>query len=297
MGKLIHIDDRSYRQFTAPKGYGWMGRKGPFGSIFSPLRDVVPRIPRSEWKDRIKAKQRGGLSKLLIAKGIPPSEQDGLNYCWAYGSTGTVETLGMVQGTPYVQLSPESVGGPCSNWRNVGGYAEEAMTQLRDVGACAMSFMDAPNSLSPKRWKTGWEADRANHQIDHEWNDVGDYEDTITGPLEDLPVSAGLDWWGHLVQFTDAVVLGNGGRLLVPLDGKVYTPKDGIYTRFVRALLSGGDPLATLDPVSTSEWDSGEVGIMFRNSWGDWGDEGFATLTESKATPDGAFCPRVVTAH
>jgi hypothetical protein len=35
-------------------------------------------------------------------------------------------------------------------------------------------------------------------------------------------------------------------------------------------------------------------GIRIRNSWGDdYGDHGFAVLSESKATPDDAVAPRV----
>jgi hypothetical protein len=42
------------------------------------------------------------------------------------------------------------------------------------------------------------------------------------------------------------------------------------------------------------------VGVLFQNSWGvDWPSpaaNGFACLTESRATPDGAAAPVIVTA-
>src|SRR5208337_2826804 len=153
-------------------------------------------------------------------------------------------------------LSPESVGGPCTNWRNCGGYASEAFDQLQNFGACESSFMDAPHSLHPNRWKSGWQANARLHEalewynIDGQDNNI--FDELITCLLNRVPVAAGLDWWGHLVCFLDAVILPDGS-----------------------------------------------VGVLFQNSWGaDWptpGANGFATLTERKATPDGAAAPIIVT--
>jgi hypothetical protein len=42
---------------------------------------------------------------------------------------------------------------------------------------------------------------------------------------------------------------------------------------------------------------SGRYGMMIDNSWGEgWGTKGRGVLTESKATPDDAVSPRLVTA-
>ncbi len=42
------------------------------------------------------------------------------------------------------------------------------------------------------------------------------------------------------------------------------------------------------------ELDTGEYGVLFRNSWGpDFGEDGFARLDEDKGTPDVAYAPRV----
>jgi hypothetical protein len=65
----------------------------------------------------------------------------------------------------------------------------------------------------------------------------------FTAALLRLPVSIGLNWWGHQVLITAPVV-----------------------------------------------FDNGSYGVEFRNSWGsDYGNDGFATLTESKSQPDGSF--------
>jgi hypothetical protein len=130
--------------------------------------------------------------------------------CWVYASTETVEVCRAIQGQPYVSLSPESVGGPLTGWRNEGGNGLDALQQLTTTGACANSFMDAANSLHSSRWKTGWQADCANHKITASWTSVSSFDEVITALLLRIPVSIGLDWWGHQVLLTDPALVGNG---------------------------------------------------------------------------------------
>ena len=151
------------------------------------------------------------MSDLIKAAKIPSKDQDGLGYCWVYASTATVETCRAIQGQAYVSLSPESVGGPLTGWRNQGGNGIDALDQLTKVGACANSFMDAPNSLHSSRWKKGWEADCANHKITVSWTSISSFDEVITALLLRLPVSIGLDWWGHQVLLTDPAILPGGG--------------------------------------------------------------------------------------
>jgi hypothetical protein len=126
---------------------------------------------------------------------------------------GAVEAIRALQGQPYIDLSAESVAGPVRNWRNQGGYGGEALEQLQNVGACLASFMDQPNSLSPRRWKSGWEADRANHRIVAAWASIDDdgFDGVFTAALLRLPVSVGLDWWSHQIMVVGPVILDNGG--------------------------------------------------------------------------------------
>jgi hypothetical protein len=117
-----------------------------------------------------------------------------------------------LQGQPLVVLSPESIAGPIKNWRNVGGWGQDALDQLMSVGACREDYMDSANSLSPRRWKSGWEADCANHKITAAWANIddGDFDGVMTAALLRLPVSIGLSWWSHQVIVTSPVDLGNG---------------------------------------------------------------------------------------
>jgi hypothetical protein len=252
------IDDQNAHLFckggprAGSTGYkGWQKPDGPHA--FRGPRPVGHTIPRSEWHSRIKAGQGTMLSDLLKQQGMRAKDQNGLGYCWVYGSTRAVEMQRAVQGMPRLDLSPESVGGPCTHWRDEGGYASEAFDQLQNCGACETWFMDCPHSLHVNRWKPGWQENARLHEAVQWYSIETSFDEVITCLLERIPVAAGLDWWGHLVCFLDPVILPDGS-----------------------------------------------VGVLFQNSWGvDWptpGANGLACLTESRATPDGAAAPIMVTA-
>jgi hypothetical protein len=249
------IDDDNYRDFTASmvqRTTGYRGFQNPDSPHeFRAGRPVGPTIPRNEWTERVKDGQGSFLSDIVKAQGIKSKDQGSLGYCWVYGSTRAVEVQRAIQGFTFLDLSPESVGGPVVGWRNRGGYASEAFDQLQEFGACESSYMDAPHSLSPKRWKAGWQQNALQYRAT-QWYEIGtSFDEVYTMLLNRIPVAAGLDWWGHLVCFLDPVVLPDGS-----------------------------------------------FGVLFQNSWGvDWptaGAHGFSVLTESKATPDGAGAPIMV---
>jgi hypothetical protein len=188
-------------------GTGYIPGKTKLKASF---RGTFGNIPRNQWAILVKQGQGTFLSDLIKAAGIPCKNQDGLGFCWVYASTETEETCRLIQGQPFVSLSPESVGGPINGWRNQGGNGIDALNQLTKVGACATIFMDRPNSLSPSRWKAGWQADCANHKIIMSVASVDTFDDVFTALLLRMPVSIGLDWWGHQVLLTDPVVFDNG---------------------------------------------------------------------------------------
>ena len=155
----------------------------------------------------IKAGQGNFLSDLVRQQGIQAKDQGDLGYCWVYGSTRSVEVVRAVEGLPPLDLSPESVGGPCTHWRNEGGYASEAFDQLEHYGACETSYMNAPHSLKPRLWKPGWQQNALAHEAT-DWYQIGtSFDEVITCLLNRIPVAAGLDWWGHLVCFLDPIIL------------------------------------------------------------------------------------------
>ena len=243
-GRSLHvIDETNWRQLVGVRATGYI--KGTVPKGMATFRSVYPLIPRSQWSALIAQGKGTFLGDLMRKQGIPVKDQDGLGYCWVYASTECVEAVRALQGQPFVELSPESVGGPLTGWHNQGGNGLDALDQLTKAGACSVSFMDSANSLSQRRWKTGWQADALNHRITDAWASIddGNFDAVMTAALLRLPVSIGLDWWGHQVLITEPVDIG-GGRF----------------------------------------------GLGFRNSWGKtYGDDGYDTLDESKAKPDGSF--------
>lgn len=214
MSQLYVINDDNFEKVVADgmhagHGTGFMG-PDPRGHTMRKFGDSYTVIPRDQWPSLIKQGQGTFLSDLIKKAKIPSKDQDGLNYCWAFASTSTAEVCFAVQGQAYEELSAESVGGPVVNWRNVGGYGTDALDQLTSTGACAASFMDAPNSLRPSRWKSGWEADCANHKITNSWASVDTFDEVITALLLRMPVSIGLDWWRHQVLLTDPHIFDTG---------------------------------------------------------------------------------------
>ena len=250
--------ERGYRN----AGYlGWRHPESPYR--FAAAAPPPPPIPRAAWSQKIVAASGRRLGEVCA---LPAKDQNGLLLCWAYGSVRAAEYKRILDDEEPLDLSPESVAGPCTRWRNQGGYASEAFAQLETGGACESRFMDAPHSLVPQRWNPGWVANAASH-LAYDWQDLSrnggmpTFDDVITALLNGNPVAAGLAWWGHLVCFTAAVLLGPG-----------------------------------VAPPNTP--DGNTVAVVFQNTWGnEWprpGDNGFAILSENVATPDGAAVPILI---
>jgi len=53
-----------------------------------------------------------------------------------------------------------------------------------------------------------------------------------------------------------------------------------------------GHEVTAIDPV----WFDGEVAVRIRNSWGNWGENGYGILRGAKMLPDDAVCPRTALA-
>ena len=223
------ISDKNYRQYAgrADKMHhdqlapilqgntGYLGWRVP-GSRHE-LRGsqpVGPTIPRSQWVSMIQAGAGSKILSLIKSSGMKAQDQNGLNYCWAYASVRTVEIRRLLEGLPLLELSPESVGGPCTNWKNVGGYASEAFEQMEHAGICEQTYLNAPHSLKPSLWKANWTANAVTHET-IDWYEIGtSYDEVVTCALKDCPVSIGLDWWGHEIAVV-GVVIGPTGEVLL----------------------------------------------------------------------------------
>ena len=137
-----------------------------------------------------------------VAEGI------GVHNCWIYGTTGAVEAVRRVQGfKEWVELSPESAGGPITGYRSRGGYGEEGLKYGSSVGFAAQTLWPRQKIGGPSNITAEVKASYENHKI-------GEWFDGKTNSLNQLwslllmgmPCPLGLNWWGHLIYACDVVV-------------------------------------------------------------------------------------------
>lgn len=178
------------RDYTAePLGEGYAG----------PMEFEL--IPRAEWPDRIADMERSKsrLTDLADFNGLTVLNQNGTNLCWCNGVVRCVELLRLVQGETPVRLSPASVGGPLTGYRNVGGWGSKALKYVVENGIVPAS--DWPCNAIDRKYDT--EATRklrALYQCD-DWYDVPprNFDAMMTCVLLRMPCAVAFNWWSHLV--------------------------------------------------------------------------------------------------
>lgn len=192
---------RGYDPTSRPEGYAYGGFAAPV--------DAGWLIPRSEWQGLIEEqeKQRGRISDILTDKKIPHKDQDRTNYCWANGPTHAAETLRAIQGLPYVSLSPASIGGPITNYRNVGGWGLAAVKFAIQQGIVPSE--NWPDNAIDRRYNTQVNQNKRGQYRIREWRECKprNLDELVSMLLRGYPASLGFNWWGHLVMGCDAVWL------------------------------------------------------------------------------------------
>jgi len=212
----LHITPENCLQYTGAGQdrmwwNGWrylnaMNRRVPYGQLMfaRPLSSVMPIIPRSEWKRMIAEKDanQSWMRHINDRAGVPCLDQNGLGYCHAYGTVSAGMTARAIHGLKTILLSPESVGGIVTGWRNTGAYPEDDLDVFVKRGACAMSFMDKEYSLDPSKWKSGWEQDALNHTVVEAFDldPKRIFDEMMTCVLYSIPTADWYNWWGHHIQ-------------------------------------------------------------------------------------------------
>ena len=124
-----------------------------------------------------------------------------------------IEMLRAVQGESHVVLSPGSIGGPVTGYRNDGAVIEDDLRQIVEYGAATVDFVPA-NQVSKSGWKPGAVENAALHKVTHWW-DLGAKDDRMflrcaTLVLQGIPVCVGYNWWSHAVTLTGLVEISSG---------------------------------------------------------------------------------------
>lgn len=214
---------------------------------------------------------------------IPPLDQNGQGYCWAYGTVGALIAARAKQNLPYHRLSAHAVGCKVKNFRDEGGWGALSLdfiiaNGIPDVDHWKEKSMSKAND-TPETW-----ANAKLYMPDVEFADLASpvynrdlsFDQQLTSLLMLDPTSDDYDYWGHCVNGCDAVN-GNTKRMETRVEsGKLATDKE------FEVMWGINDPV------------TGGLAKRIRNSWGMWGDNGFAVVTGSKAIANN--CVAIVSA-
>lgn len=238
---------------------GYEGRnyeKQPLGSYAPPL-GVSNRIERGEWYDRAQELERNRTRLSDFAEPRTAVFQQGrTNYCWANAVVFAAELARVRQGSDSVRLSPASAAAKIKNFRNSGGWCDQAAKFMADEGVVPATVWPV-NEIS-RRYDTPEAWQHAKRYKITEWNELRpkNLDDLFSCLLRGLACPAGFLWWRHAVCLVDVVVFDR--------------PRDTSDREVLRCF-----------------------GVRFANSWGkSYGRRGYGILKGSKQLADGQLCIR-----
>lgn len=179
-------------------------RRHAFGS-YAPTYSG-PVIPRARWDDLIKLQEENQSSPWHVHKAndLPILDQDGLPYCWMYGTVAGVMNRYAAQGIePVPHLSATGPAAQGKRWAKQGGWAGEAIEYIDRYGIPTVDVW--PEHSMDRRLPN-------NHavQLSAKMHGVVEFEELpsqnfdaavscLLDPHDPCPVTLGLAWWGHLV--------------------------------------------------------------------------------------------------
>lgn len=164
-------------------------------------------IPWEEIPDRIADQKRTktSLKDIWLGSQIGNLNQQSTNYCWAFAAVIALMVERAVEGKPFVRLSPSSVAGPITGYRNVGGYIEDSLKRLIEHGVASEDYVPQ-TTLSRNDYKVGWQTNASMHKVDG-WDDVGRHKQRqITKILTYKPLVCAFNRMGHAmcgINWTD----------------------------------------------------------------------------------------------
>lgn len=227
---VILIDESNWREHAGENGvlekdnpnsggterrFGCRPRVSQPGSLKFAAPATFDLYSRNELSSRIKdlAQSESTLRHHAKRAGIQSYDQANTNYCHANSPALAIRLNRVVQGEPDVILSPGSIGGPVTGYRNDGAVIEDDLRQIVEFGAATIDFVPA-NQISRSGWKPGATENAALHKVTHWW-DLGAKDDRMflrcaTLVLQGIPVCVGYNWWSHAVTLTGLVEISSG---------------------------------------------------------------------------------------
>jgi hypothetical protein len=152
-----------------------LGLRGPGDYEYGAVADPFPPellIPMGEVQARIQEMEatKSRISDLIRAVQLPPKDQARTNYCWGNAPTHCCEIVRVQQGLPMVILSPASACAQIKNYKNVGGWGQEALQFIVDRGLVPVDHWPA-NAIDPKYATPANKQLALNYRV-VEWNEL-----------------------------------------------------------------------------------------------------------------------------
>ncbi|TXH44896.1 MAG: hypothetical protein E6Q97_32080 [Desulfurellales bacterium] len=239
----VIIDDSTDLSQFAKEGRGLIPRDFsayPFGSFgFAAPFSEEDEIPEEQWPDLISdmVRTKSRLSDIL-ADAMPPVKpfhQGQTSTCWAQAAVYAVQCANALQGKPTVLLSPASVAGPITGYRDQGGWPTRALEYIVDEGVAEQSLW-APNAVTKNNSNAaGVKESRVKNKVT-EWRDLKPrrYQQTITNLIRRRPVIAAYNKISHAVLLVDPVI-GKNGSIDVFSHNSGYMRDSNGHTTFARS--------------------------------------------------------------
>lgn len=174
----------------------------------TPIFDA-DNIPRSEWTERAEALEvaKATVEHVCEFAEVPILNQSRRPYCWCYGTVGAMMATYATAGLPVPHLSATSLAAKIKNYRDVGGWAAEAIEGNQRFGVSTIDYW--PEAALDSRYDTPEQRANAALHKTTEWAELraNNFDAVATALLRGFAVTLGLSWWGHLVYATKLLVL------------------------------------------------------------------------------------------
>ena len=254
MTELVINDDTHWREYHPQiQGFGTGWEKAAdvgYGATAEPFPDSL-LLPWDEINRRAAEREatQTQLSHKIRAAGMKPLNQQNTNFCFANAPTNCVRILTLLANQPLVELSAASVGCTVTGFRNVGGWAKDALDVIRTKGIVPIQYWPL-NAISQQYNTTANWAKAAPFKVD-KWIvlEQGNLQQRASLNVQDIPVAVAYDWWGHEVTGCDYLpdgsfrdwnswgpTYGDNGFFLVQGNRRVFA--DGIAALSVTGGLS-----------------------------------------------------------
>lgn len=182
------------------------------------------RIPRNQWDELLDLQDKNESSPwhVHVRNNLPILDQNGLPYCWMYGTVAGVMNRYAAQGIdPVPHLSATGPAAQGKRWREQGGWAGEAIEYIERYGIPTVDTWPEHSMQRSLVDNHQQKLDAAQHKIvsfqEIQSRDFDAAVSALIDPLNPTPVTLGLAWWGHLVCGLRAVKIAGGryGILIV----------------------------------------------------------------------------------